>query len=65
MKIRLIEVYSTFQAEANREGGAYNVGPSCVSVATSLEHVDGVRFATANGVGEELGDEREEELSCP
>ena len=54
-----------FQAEANREGGAYNVGPRFVSAATSLEHVDGVRFVTATGVGEGLVDGREEGLSCP
>ena len=57
-----------FQAEANRGGGAYNAGPdfvSFVSLATSLAHVDGVRFAIATGVREGLGDGREGELAGP
>jgi hypothetical protein len=42
-----------FQAEANRDGGAYNVGPdfvSFVSLATSSAHVDVVRFLKGAGV---------------
>ena len=61
------EVRVPFQAEANKEGGAYNVGPdfvSFVSVATSSAHVDGVRFVMAAGV-EGVEDGREEGLSRP
>ena len=62
------EVCVVVQTEAKREGGAYNAGPdfvSFVSLATSLAHVDGVRFAIATGVREGLGDGREGELAGP
>ena len=55
---------AVFQAEANNGGGAYSVGPdfvSFVSLATSLAHVDGMRFGiVAGGRGGEGG-----ELVCP
>ena len=57
-----------FQAEANREGGAYNAGPDfiCfVSLATSSAHVEGMRFVTATVVEGGLEDGREGELTCP
>ena len=57
-----------FQAEANREGGAYTAGPdfmSFVSLATSSAQVDGVRFVMVTGVEEGAGGERERELTCP
>ena len=44
-----------FQAAANREGCAYNVGGdfvSLVSAATSLAHVNRVRFVIVTSVGE-------------
>lgn len=42
-----------FQAEANREGGAYNAGPrfvNFVSAATPSAHVDCVRFVIVTGL---------------
>ena len=61
------EVCTPSQEEANKEGGAYSVGPdfvSFVSVATSLAHVGGVCFVMATGA-EGVGDGREEGLSLP
>lgn len=56
---------AVFQVEANREGGAYNVGPdfvSLASLATSSAHVDGVRFL--KGAGVEVADGGEGDRSA-
>lgn len=60
------QICGAFQAEANREGGAYNVGPgflSFVSLATSSAHVDCVRFLKGAGMAGGSGDGMEE-LTC-
>ena len=57
-----------FQTEANREGGAYNVGPdfaSLFSLATSSAHVDGARFLEKVGVEGGIADGGEGDLPCP
>ena len=58
----------TFQAEANREGDAYNADPdfmSFVSLATFSAHIDGARFVIVIKVGEGVGDGRKRGLAGP
>ena len=63
--IKINQISAAFQAEANKEGGRYTVGPdfmNFVSLATSSAHVDGVRFVIVTGVEGGLRDGRGGEL---